>query len=151
LYRFVGDTLLCGLSDIHTERIVEKKLSLTNKKWTRVSLHKVVLEWLRAEQNTNPNLIQQFSATPSLRSLLEDNADLNAPDDNRVRLQLIYLARWIFLLEIPPDTRWYEVRNLTDEAVGELRAVNYHEWTDPGDKNELQFTPVAGKVWPAPK
>jgi hypothetical protein len=47
------------------------------------------------------------------------------------------MYRNVFLVEIPPDTKWYEVRNLTDEDLNELHVVNYHDFNDPKDQNEL--------------
>jgi hypothetical protein len=43
----------------------------------------------------------------------------------------------IFMVEIPPDTKWYEVHNLTDQELTELHVVNFHTFNDPADQNEL--------------
>lgn len=115
-------------------------MSFAQMRWTRISIHRVVLAWLRAERNTN--VARQLSAVPALvwspgLAHLLDDPDFNSPDENRARLRLLYMIRSLFLVEIPPDTAWYEVRNLTDDELGELRAVNYGDWTDPTEQNRL--------------
>jgi hypothetical protein len=47
------------------------------------------------------------------------------------------MIRNVFVVEIPPDTEWYEVKSLTDTELSELHVVNYQDWNDPADKNEL--------------
>jgi hypothetical protein len=107
-------------------------------KWTRVSMHKVILAWLRGERNSGlaVMLSQSYLQSPELSKLL-DRADLNDPDENRARLRLFYLYRSVYFLEIPPDTEWFEVHNLTDNELEELHVVNFADWNDPSDKNEL--------------
>jgi hypothetical protein len=34
------------------------------------------------------------------------------------------MIRNVFVVEIPPDTEWYEVHSLTDKELAELRVVN---------------------------
>jgi len=113
---------------------------LAAKKWTRVSMHHAVLAWLRAERDTNvPKYLWQFPQLlwgPGLSALL-DHANLNDVEENRARLRILYVIRNVFVLEIPPDTEWFEVQSLTDGELTELHVVNYAEWNDPGDKNEL--------------
>jgi hypothetical protein len=85
-------------------------MSLDAKQWTRVSMHHVVLAWLRSERDTNiQRILAQLPAllwAPGLSQLL-DHANLNDSEENRARLRLLYLIRNIFVLEIPPDTKWY--------------------------------------------
>jgi hypothetical protein len=84
--------------------------------------------------------------SPGLSKLL-DQPTLNDPEENRARLRLFYLTgRHVFFVEIPPDTEWYEVHNLTDNELGELHVVNYQEWNDPGDKNELAKVAARKKI-----
>jgi hypothetical protein len=115
-------------------------MSLAQKTWTRVSMHHAVLAWLRAERDTNVSrVLAQFPVQvwgPGLTELL-DHANLGEAEENRARLRLIYMIRNVFVLEIPPDTEWYEVRTLTDADLDELHVVNYAHWNDPADKNEL--------------
>jgi hypothetical protein len=115
-------------------------MSLSGKKWKRVSIQQVILTWLRAERATNlrtqlllPEVVWKLAVDPLL-----DNADLNDPEENRARLRFMYKMRNIFFTEIPLDTAWYEVRSLTDQEISDIRAVNYHEWRDPADNNELE-------------
>ena len=115
-------------------------MALAAMRWTRVSIHKVVLAWLRAERETH--VAKALVAFPEpvwslgLSNLL-DRPNLNDPDENRARLRLLYMIRNLFLVEIPPDTEWHEVHTLTHTELPELRTVNYQHWNDPNDKNEL--------------
>lgn len=118
-------------------------MTLAEKEWIEISLHQVVLTWLRGERKTHIRpLVPQFTRipwtvlSPRISELL-DRPDLESANENRARLRLLYIIRSKFMGEIPPDTRWYEVRNLTYGDLAELRAVNFHTWTDPQDKNEL--------------
>jgi hypothetical protein len=111
-------------------------MSLATMQWEEVSIHKVILGWLRAERDNSKVLTQVFAALPAAVRLL-DAPDLNNADENRERLRIFYIARWLFLFEIPPDTTWYEVRNLRDDDLANLHAVNYAHWNDTGDENEL--------------
>jgi hypothetical protein len=69
-------------------------MSLSGKQWTRVSIHQVMLTWLRAERATNlrtqlllPEVVWKLAVDPLL-----DNADLNDPEENRARLR-VFLRR----------------------------------------------------------
>ena len=114
-------------------------MSLANMEWKRVSMHHVVLAWLRAERDGYVAQVQPHTglSVPEIAALL-DNADLENPDQNRARLRVLYWTRNVLVLEIPPDTEWYEVRNLKHEHMGELLAVNDPVWNDSSDRNELQ-------------
>jgi hypothetical protein len=107
-------------------------MSLEAKEWTPASLHKVVLAWLRAERAI---LVQRANWSADKAELFDEPDIFNA-DQNRERLHLLYEYRWPLLAEVPPDTKWFEVR-LTDAEIPELHAINHQEWTNPGDKNEL--------------
>src|SRR5262249_19706612 len=56
--------------------------------------------------------------------------------ENHVRLRLLCLIRRHLICEIPPDTEWYEVRNLTDNELPELRIIG-RCGLDWADNNEL--------------
>lgn len=117
-------------------------MSLEQKQWTRVSIHHVVLAWLRAERDTRlvsliAGNLPQILLNPGLDALL-NKADLNDLVQNHARLRMLYLYRNVFVVEIPPDTEWYELRNLTDAEIDELYVINLPEWNDPGDRNELR-------------
>lgn len=101
-------------------------------------MHTVVLAWLRAERDGYLAQVQpQSGLVPSVVAALLDNSDSNNAEENRMRLRLLYRARNLFVLEIPPDTKWFDVRNLKHEHLGELYAVNHASWTDQSDRNEL--------------
>jgi len=106
-------------------------MSLASKNWKPISLHNVVAAWLRAERAEVNKRV-----TVSVTRLL-DQPDFNDPSENRERLRLLYRIRNLFVLEIPPDTAWFEVDSLTDAELPELYAINHHNWTDAADRNEL--------------
>jgi hypothetical protein len=117
---------------------MDHPMSLADMEWKRVNLHPVVLTWLRAERG---GYVEQARKALGLSLAdvadLLDSADLANPDQNRARLRLLYGARNIFSLEIPPDTEWYNVRNLKHEHLNELLVVNHPAWNDPAHHNEL--------------
>jgi hypothetical protein len=104
-----------------------------------VSLHAVVLAWLRAERKTR--LAKRLSAAaPDFLLAVDrllDESDLYDPGQNRIRLRLLYVIRLSLFVELPPDICWFRVQNLTDDNLIELRAINDAAWNDPDDKNEL--------------
>ena len=116
-------------------------MGLAEKDWRRASIHQIVLAWLRAERDTHvANLLASLPSDKGKAeklSRLLDQANINDAEENRARLRLLYLIRSPFVVEIPPDTKWYEVRNLTDSELGELHVANYRDWKSPEDKNEL--------------
>jgi len=115
-------------------------MGLAAMKWSPEPVHKVILAWLRAERDTR--VAMRLSNAPKVVwpvviSKLLDHPDLDNSEENRARLRLFYIIRSLFFVEVPPDTKWYEVHNLTDKELPELRVINSNEWTDPNDKNEL--------------
>jgi hypothetical protein len=106
-------------------------MSLVNMSWKRVSVHEVVAEYLRAERH-------RFAEDPRALAVIE-SADTSDPYENHTRLRMLYLRRAGLIGEIPPDTRWYEVRMLTDEELSELHVIARCGWDDPfgQDMNEL--------------
>jgi hypothetical protein len=117
-------------------------MSLAEKDWTRVSLHKVIVTFLRSERVrvesacANSKLPRELWSD-ALSSILE-KPNTEDPEENRTRLRLLYLIRHLFVLEIPPDTEWWEVCSLTDKELEELHVVNHEGWNDPADRNELR-------------
>ena len=117
-------------------------MSLAEKTWRRISLHRVVLAWLGAEKDRRLEpLMGHLQEWPYIVQLL-DNADLNDPEQNRQRLRVLYLARHMFVGEISPDTLWYEVSNLTDDDLDDIFAVNHSDWKSAGDQNEIRKVAV---------
>src|SRR5690349_6331000 len=98
-------------------------MSLAEKQWNRVPIHNVVLAWLRAEQKR----FLGWSDWHRIRPLLL-TPDLESASDNKLRLRLLYAYRDMFVGEIPPDTEWYEVHNLTDDDLPQVHAVNFDQW-----------------------
>jgi hypothetical protein len=136
-------------------------MSLAEKIWEHATIHDVALEWLRAERGTNlASVLAQFPRellASGLATLL-DRPDLSNADENRARLRLLYMIQSLFVIEIPPDTAWFRVKNLTDDDLSELYIVNYRDWNDPGDNNELRKVAVRKRLalkqqvsaWPNP-
>jgi hypothetical protein len=113
----------------------KKIMRLSEMKWRRISVHEMVLEWLRADRDTN--VAPLLTAVPEMVKLL-DEPNLSDNVENLERLRVLYMSgRWIFLFEIPPDTEWYEVEHITDEVLNELYTVNYADWNHADGTNEL--------------
>jgi hypothetical protein len=106
-------------------------MSLVNMEWNRVSVHEVVAEFLRGERFKFERLL------PSAEMALIDTPNISDPRENHARLRYLYCSRGSLIGEIPPDTRWYEVRNLTGEELSELHVIARCGWDHSGDKNEL--------------
>jgi hypothetical protein len=72
-------------------------MALADMDWTEISIHNVVLEFLRGERE---KLMGPLSWLPVI-----DTPNLNDPLENYRRLRLLYLPRGKFMIEIPPDTK----------------------------------------------
>jgi hypothetical protein len=106
-------------------------LALANASWTPVTVHHVVAEFLLSERQTNFDFIPQGTS-------YIDAPNVNDPGENHERLRVFYSKRAIFFLEIPPDTQWFEVKNLTDNELDELHVVAHRPFMSATDKNELR-------------
>ena len=73
-----------------------------------------------------------------------DNPDLNDPLQNHKRLRLLYLKRAKFMIEIPPDTTWWNVRSLTEDELGELHVSARH--TEQWNVDNYKLESVAAVV-----
>ena len=107
-------------------------MALVDMSWTRISVHNVVSEFLRGERD-------KFSFYPALAWLpIIENPDLSDPLQNHKRLRLLYLNRGMFMIEIPPDTTWWNVHSLTENELGELYTSVRHTppWDAAGSKLE---------------
>jgi hypothetical protein len=104
-------------------------MSLASKIWKEISIHAVVAEFLRAERDT------KFNFYPPWLHLV-DNPNLNDPLENHKRLRMLFIARLPFMIEIPSDTQWYEVQNLTENEVDELyvSAGHNNQWDQAGNR-----------------
>ncbi len=112
-------------------------MSLANMAWNRVSVHEVIAEFLRGERN------KFEQSLPSAKMVLIDSPNTTDPHANHARLRYLYCSRGYLIGEIPPDTRWYEVRSLTDEQLSELHVIARCGWDHSDDRNELHR--VAGR------
>src|SRR5262249_21782917 len=95
-----------------------------------MSVHHVLLEFLRSEQKTTKS-----HTPPDWQSVIA-NPKLSDPLENQKRLRLLYIPRARFMIEIPPDTTWWEVHSLTENELGELYVSAKHntEWGGPGNQ-----------------
>jgi|GEM_PF-2862495 hypothetical protein len=111
-----------------------------HKIWRPVTVHEVVAEFLRSERYKFPE-----TSLPELMSLTE-TPDIKNAHHNHRRLRLLYILRRHIFGEIPPDTQWYEVRNLTDRELDDLHVIARIGWDwrpnpdnqHPEDKNEVR-------------
>jgi hypothetical protein len=87
-------------------------MALVDMHWTQISIHNVVSEFLRAER-------ERFSFYPPWLPVIDD-PDLGDPLQNQKRLRLLYIQRANFMVEIPPDTTWWNVESLTENEINEL-------------------------------
>jgi hypothetical protein len=97
-------------------------------KWTKIGIHEVVLEWLRGERDT------KFNFYPPWLPVI-DSPNLRDPVENHKRLRLLYIKRGPFIVEIPPDTEWWEIHGFTENELDELYlSARYHPspWNDAG-------------------
>src|SRR5208282_2296584 len=67
-----------------------------------------------------------------------DSPNTSDPQENHTRLRLLYYVRGRIFAEIPPDTTWYEVKNLTDNELDELHVIAHIPYWAGTDKNELR-------------
>ncbi len=104
-------------------------MALAAMVWTEISIHHVVSEWLRAERDTRFNFYEAWLP-------IIDNPNLNDPLENHKRLRLFYIPRGRYMIEFPPDTKWYEVQSLTDKELDELYVSARHndKWDKAGNK-----------------
>jgi hypothetical protein len=106
-------------------------MSLANMTWSRVSVHEVVAEFLRGERHRFEQIL------PSTEMALIDAPNIRDPHTNHKRLRYLLSSRRHLIGEIPPDTRWYAVQNLTDSELSELHVIARCGWDHPDDRNEL--------------
>jgi len=105
---------------------------LADADWRRVTVHDMHLAFLVAERERYAPALARFGPG------LVDAPDLADPEQNRLRMRMLYYMRRHLVGEIPPDTEWHEVRWLTDEHVDELRVIGRCEWDNPLDRNQLR-------------
>ena len=101
----------------------------SGKIWKKVSIHAVVLEWLRGERHR----IEAAFSDPRAKSVIFDcidNADLGSPLQNRVRLRVLYMVRMDIIVELPPDTAWFMVSSFGHDDVMALNVIFAEDWND---------------------
>jgi hypothetical protein len=104
-------------------------MSLADMTWKRVAIHEVVAEFLRSEPHRLAGMLSPASAHRLMPMIKSPNFDDTL--ENHARLRLLFLTRRQLIGEIPPDTRWYEVRNLTDNELPELHVIARCGWDAP--------------------
>ena len=121
------------------------------RKWTPITIHDVVLKWLLAERKTHVEVrLGLIMPSPiwsaGLTKLLEDPNTEDA-EENRARLRLLCMYRNANVMEIPPDTKWYAVQNLTERELQKLYVFNHPNFRSSEDRNEL--VKVAERITPS--
>jgi hypothetical protein len=101
-------------------------MALIDMVWNKISIHNVVSEFLRGERNN-------FSFYPPWTTVI-DNPNLDDPVENHKRLRLFYIKRGKFMVEIPPDTQWWEVASLSENELDELYLSARHTQPWSGKK-----------------
>jgi hypothetical protein len=101
-------------------------MAIESKDWHPITIHHVVLGFLRSERD-------KTRYPPWLP--IVDNPDLSDPLQNHQRLRLLQIARGKFLVEIPPDTAWWEVQ-LAENDLDDLYLSARHNrhWDSAGSK-----------------
>jgi hypothetical protein len=87
-------------------------VSLADQHWTQTSIHEVVAAFLQAERHA-------FDFIPRWLPVV-DNPNLDDPIQNQKRLRLLYLKRAQLMLEVPPDTQWWNVEYLLESDIDNL-------------------------------
>jgi hypothetical protein len=102
-------------------------MALSGMAWTEISSHQVIAEYLRSERD-------KFAFPPWLD--LIDHPNLSDPLENHKRRRLFLIRRGVLWNEIPADTQWFEVNNLTDSELDELYLSARHtsEWDAAGSQ-----------------
>jgi hypothetical protein len=109
-------------------------MGLSNEIWTPISIHTVVAEFLQGEREKVAGTL-----TPEWARIV-DQPDISCPLDNHLRLRLLYRIRLLLLVEVPPDTAWFQVRHMKEDDLSALRVIGRCGWDDPRDGNELGKT-----------
>ena len=114
-------------------------MALATMVWTEISIHNVVAEFLRGERDS------RFNFYPPWLPII-DNPNLNDLLENHKRLRLLHIIRGIFMVEIPPDTKWYEVQSLTENEIDELYLSAKHnpQWDEA--ENKLDRVAMAARL-----
>jgi hypothetical protein len=116
-------------------------MTLASMVWTEITINNVVSEFLRGERHRYD---------PTCFPVI-DNPNLSDPLENHQRMRLLYLPRAIFWIEVPLDTKWYEVAYLTESELDELYVSARHnpEWDRAGNKLD-QVSAVAKEPLKSP-
>jgi len=114
--------------------------------WAEISIHQLISEYLRNDRSELDKLLRTHHLDPRPWLSIIDNPQLNDTFENHKRLRLFYLKSGLFWVEIPPDTKWYEVQNLTDNELDKLYISARHnqQWASAG--YQLETVAVAEKL-----
>lgn len=115
-------------------------MALATKKWSPISVYKVIAAFLIAERETRvkEKLVDTGFISAADVARLLDAPNIDNPEENYFRMKMLYRYRNVFFGELPPDTAWFEVDNLTDAELSQLHVVGRCGWDDTTrDQNEL--------------
>jgi hypothetical protein len=87
---------------------------------------------------------EEFSFIPPGTPVI-DAPNVNSPHENHTRLRILYHGRAQFFGEVPPDTRWYEVKFLTDNELDDLYVVARVSPWMTADPNDMRLRRVAAR------
>jgi hypothetical protein len=121
-------------------------MPLSDREWVSVSVHEVVLAWLRAERGIYFQT-HQIGGEQNAAILL-DRPDLTNTDHNRDRFKILNTTRHLFIGELPPDVDWYRVTSMTNDDLHQLHAVYYDGWNDPSGRDDNNILTVARRQEP---
>src|SRR5258708_30257062 len=88
-------------------------MALADCQWVPISIHEMALQFLRAERHKFPVDLHPRIDTPQIQDPLE----------NHLRIWMLYRIRAALIGEVPPDTQWYRVSDLTDNELDELLVI----------------------------
>ncbi len=112
-------------------------MDLSDEEWLPVSGQSMHLMWLRGERE-KPEVQRELARLdPSRAGSLFERPDLRSPEENRLRMEILYGFRGTILNEVPGSTTWHEVRYLRHGHLASLRVIYSLEWCSPTDRNEL--------------
>src|SRR5437899_5365102 len=104
---------------------------LRSEDWSQVPFDEVVLPLVRGEAHKFEHV-----ADEDRRCIC--NPDLDDPQQNMRRCELLAQIRGGLFCGVPPDTMWHEVCYLRNHHLNELRAMREPNWIDTVDQNELE-------------
>jgi hypothetical protein len=102
-------------------------MTLRDETWTPCSLDEVVDQFMRAAEPKIREELVALAKVDCIRQLnkrLQEVADLNDPNANRERMEMLKSYHAGLIDAIPSDTEWFRVAFLRDAHLDELRVIS---------------------------